>query len=255
MPSWPRLPKARNWYRSVSDAMARETLCLLPGMMCDGRLFAPQVDALGTDHDIVIGDITGAETMAGLADGLLAQLPDRFNLAGLSMGGIVAQEMARKAPGRVMRLALLDTSFGADSDRRKAIRDDQIARARAGGLRELFLTEMKPHYLAEANSADTDLNGLFLDMAMILGPDVFARQSLALRDRPDQTGTLSGFAGPSLVLCGAEDRMCPPVIHEQMAALLPDADLVIVEGAGHITTLEAPDAVNAALAAWLARPA
>lgn len=233
--------------------MSRETLCLLPGMMCDGRLFAPQVEALAADHDIVIGDITGADTMSALAELLLESLPDRFNLAGLSMGGIVAQEMVRKAPGRVMRLALIDTSFGPDSDRRRAIRDDQIARVRSNGLEAVFIAEMKPHYLAPSNAEDTKLNALFLDMAMALGPDVFERQSLALRDRPDQSETLRGYAGPSLVLCGAEDRMCPPAIHERMAAMLPDADLVIVEGAGHITTLEAPAAVNAALGAWLTR--
>lgn len=233
--------------------MSRETLCLVPGMMCDERLFAPQVEALGADHDMVIGDITGADTMSALADILLESLPDRFNLAGLSMGGIVAQEMVRKAPERVMRLGLIDTSCGPDSDQRRAIRDQQIARVRSDGLEAVFIAEMKPHYLAVANAGDERLNGLFLDMALALGPDVFERQSLALRDRPDQTETLRGYAGPSLVLCGAEDRMCPPVIHEQMAALLPDADLVIVGGAGHITTLEAPEAVNAALAAWLTR--
>jgi len=233
--------------------MNRETLCLVPGMMCDGRLFAPQVEALGADHDIVIGDITGADTVSALAESLLEGLPDRFNLAGLSMGGIVAQEMARKAPERVMRLGLMATSYRPDSDKHRAYRDAQIASVRAGGLRDLFVSEMKPRYLAEANRSDAGLNTLFVEMALALGPDVFERQSLALRGRPDQTGTLSGYTGPSLVLCGAEDRMCPPAIHEQMAALLPDAELVIVEGAGHIATLEAPAAVNAALGAWMTR--
>jgi len=234
--------------------MDRETLCLLPGMMCDERLFAPQIAAREGEYDIVVGDISGADTIGALADALLGRLPERFNLAGLSMGGIVAQEMVRRAPGRVMRLALLDTSFGPDSGRRRAIRDDQIARVRAEGLEAVFIAEMKPHYLAAANAGDTRLNALFLDMAMALGTDVFIRQSKALRDRPDQTETLRGFAGPALVLCGAEDRMCPPKIHEQMTRLLPNAELTVIEGTGHISTLEAQGAVNAALAAWLARP-
>ncbi|MBO6637760.1 MAG: alpha/beta fold hydrolase [Roseitalea sp.] len=235
--------------------MPRETLCLLPGMMCDARLFAPQRTALGGLCDIVIGDIGGADTISGLADALLAELPHRFNLAGLSMGGIVALEMARKAPGRVMRLGLLDTSFGPEAGHRKARRDDQIGRVRAGGLRDVLVAEMKPYYLAAGHTGEAALNTLFVDMAMQLGPDVFIRQSLALRDRPDQSETLRRFNGPALVLCGREDRMCPPAIHEQMAALLPDAELVIIEDAGHITTLEAPEAVNAALDAWLMRPA
>lgn len=235
--------------------MGRETLCLVPGMMCDARLFTPQIAALEDEHDIVIGDVGGADAMDALADALLERLPERFNLAGLSMGGIVAQEMVRRAPDRVLRLGLLDTSFGPDSDRRRALRDDQIARVKAGGLRDLFIAEMMPHYFAAAHADDPALNRLMVDMAMELGPDVFTRQSLALRDRPDQTETLRTFAGPALVLCGSEDRMCPPDIHRQMAALLPRADLVILEGAGHITPLETPDLVNAALSAWLARPA
>lgn len=234
--------------------MNRETLCLMPGMMCDERLFAPQMAAFGNDYDIIVGDISGADTMGALAETLLDRLPERFNLAGLSMGGIVAQEMVRRAPGRAMRLALLDTSFGSENDRRRAIRDEQIVRVRDRGLEAVFIAEMRPHYLAAANAGDKGLNALFLDMAMALGPEVFVRQSTALRNRPDQTETLRGFAGPALVLCGAEDRLCPPTIHEQMAELLPNAKLLVIEGAGHISTLEAPDAVNAALAAWLGRP-
>ena len=89
---------------------------------------------------------------------------------------------------------------------------------------------------------------------MDVGAEAFIAQSLALRDRDDQSVALGSYAGPVLVLCGAEDRLCPPGRHHEMAALLARSELVLVPGAGHIATLENPAVVNAAMERWLARP-
>lgn len=236
--------------------MAQELpLVLLPGMMCDARLFAPQVEALGGDREILVPPPGGQASMDAMARDLLAGLPfPRFALGGLSMGGILAMAMAAQAPDRVERLALLDTNHRADAPDRRVVRERQMARARAGALRAVIVDEMKPNYLAARSRSDAALLDLLLDMAESLGPEAFVSQSLALRDRPDRHDVLRAFGGPVLVLCGAEDRLCPPERHREMAALCADAAaLVIVEGAGHISTLERPEAVNAALAAWLAR--
>jgi pimeloyl-ACP methyl ester carboxylesterase len=224
-------------------------------MMCDARLFAPQVAALADLAQITVGDLTRAESVPALAAGLLAEAPPRFALAGLSMGGIVAMEMAKQAPERVVRLALLDTNPRAEAEDRRAARRPQIERALRGGLRDVLAEEMKPLYLAEANRGDRALLRLLLDMALALGPEAFARQSRALRDRPDQRAALARYPGPALALCGAEDRLCPPERHAEMAALAPRGRLEIVAGAGHLPTLERPDAVNAALRRWLTEDA
>lgn len=228
-----------------------EPLVLLPGMMCDGRLFAPQVAALAERADVTVGDITAHDSMEALADAVLAAAPKTFALGGLSMGGIVALAIVARAPQRVTRLALLDTNHRPDPPERRPVRDRQIADVQSGLLREVLIEEMKPNYLGEASARDRALLDLIARMGDDLGPEVFIRQSIALRDRPDRTEALRAFPGPTLVLCGAEDRLCTPERHREMATLAQRPTLTIVEGAGHLSTLEAPERVNAALATWL----
>ncbi len=225
-------------------------LVLLPGMMCDARLFAPQTAALSGQRVVHHAPIGGQATMRDLAAQVLAAAPPRFALAGLSMGGIVAMEVLRQAPHRVDRLALLDTNPLAEVPEVQALRGPQIKAVAQGELARIMRDEMKPNYLA-----DTPQRGAILDlcmaMALDLGPDVFVRQSCALRDRPDQSATLRAFKGPALILCGRHDIPCPPARHELMHQLMPHARLEILDGAGHLTTLEAPTAINTALTTWL----
>jgi pimeloyl-ACP methyl ester carboxylesterase len=188
--------------------------------------------------------------MAELARDVLRVAPPRFALAGLSMGGIVAMEVLAQAPDRVDRLALLDTNPRAEAPEVQARRGPQIERALSGGLRAVIRDEMKPNYLADGPDRQAILD-LCMDMALSLGSRVFARQSRALRDRPDQTATLAAFRGPALVLMGAEDRLCPRDRHDQMHALMPQSRLVIIDGAGHLPTLERPNETIAALRRWL----
>ena len=223
-----------------------EPLVFLPGMMCDARLFQPQMDALGG----VCLPIDGADTMHALAETVLAGAPDRFALAGLSMGGIVAMEVVRQAPERVTRLALMDTNPLAETDTVKARRGPQMDKVRAGGLSGVMRDEMKPNYLADTPNRAAILD-LCMEMALDLGPEVFLRQSTALMNRPDQSETLKAFKIPALVLCGRHDALCPVHRHELMAGLLPKATLTIIDGAGHLPTLETPDQTTAALTAWL----
>lgn len=228
-------------------------LLLLPGMMCDARVFAPQIEALGGGRDVRVGDIGRHDSMAAIAAGLLDELPwRRFAVAGLSMGGIVAMAMLARAPERIERVALLDSNHRAEPPERRPVRDRQIAASEAGGLRAVIVDEMKPHYLARRGRRNAKLLDTLVAMAEALGPTVFARQSRALRDRPDYGGPLSAYGGPMLVLCGAEDRLCPPERHREIAALRAGAALVVVPEAGHISTLEQPAAVTAALRDWLA---
>jgi pimeloyl-ACP methyl ester carboxylesterase len=219
-------------------------------MMCDARLFAPQIAALSHDRAIHIAPLTAHDTTAALAAEVIAQAPPRFALAGLSMGGIVAMEIMAQAPARVTRLALLDTNPCAELPEVQARRAPQIAAAAAGDLARVMRDEMKPNYLAESPEKQAILD-LCMDMALTLGPEVFIRQSIALRDRPDRQDTLRGLTVPTLVLCGAEDRLCPPARHHLMHALIPGSDLAILSGAAHLPTLEQPQRTTAALRDWL----
>ena len=225
-------------------------LLLLPGMMCDARLWAPQVAAFSHERAVMCAPLI-EETTAVMAGAVLSHAPPRFALAGLSMGGIVAMEIVHRAPGRVERLALLDTNPLAERPEIAAKRGPQIAAARAGRLREVMRDEMKPNYLAPGEGRAAVMETV-MAMALALGPAAFETQSRALMARPDRTGALRGYPGPALVLCGAHDALCPVERHEMMAALLPRAVLAVVPGAGHLPTLEQPDATNAWLARWLA---
>ncbi|MEM1038372.1 MAG: alpha/beta fold hydrolase [Pseudomonadota bacterium] len=229
----------------------RETLIFLPGMMCDARLFAPQIAALGDAYNIIVPDLV-APSIDTMAAGVLEAVgAETFNLAGLSMGGIVAMEIIRQARHRVARLALLDTNHLADAPARYEIRNRQIKDVKNGRLRDVIVEEMKPAYLAEANRSNQTLLDLLIDMAMEVGEQAFIAQSTALRDRVDQTEMLQTFHAPALVLCGAEDSLCPPDRHQQMSNLLPNARLQILDDCGHISTLEAPSSVTTALQLFL----
>lgn len=225
-------------------------LLLLPGMMCDARLFAPQVEALSVRGPVTVGDISASDCIATLAEALLADAPPLFALGGLSMGGIVAMEMIRQAPERIAKLCLMDTNPMAEADNMKARRGPQIAKAQAGQLDHVMRDEMKPNYLTEGPQRAGILD-LCMEMALDLGADAFVRQSVALRDRRDQCDTLRGVTVPTLVLCGREDRLCPVARHTLMHELVKGSALEIIEGAGHLPTLEQPQHTTAALIRWM----
>ncbi|MGB1961429.1 MAG: alpha/beta fold hydrolase [Candidatus Puniceispirillaceae bacterium] len=227
-----------------------EPLVLLPGMMCDARLFAPQIAKFSSARGVMVAPLTGDKSFAGLAQSFLRHAPPRFALAGLSMGGIAAMEIIRQAPERISRLALLDTNPLVDPTDRAKQRNEQMRRVAGGSLQQIMRDEMKPHYLAKSPNRDAVLD-LCMDMALALGADVFITQSCAVRDRPDQCETLRGVKVPTLILCGAEDRLCPVERHQMMQGLITGAELVVIDKAGHLPTIEQPQSTNEALEQWL----
>ncbi|MEO9824914.1 MAG: alpha/beta fold hydrolase [Paracoccaceae bacterium] len=226
-----------------------QTLVFLPGFMCDRRLFAPQIAHFGEDVECIT-KIVAKSTIGQMADAVLATAPERFALAGLSMGGIIALEIMARAPSRVTRLALMDTTPMADAPANRDIRNRQIEDVHKGRLDTVMRDELKPAYLVDGPGKPAILETC-MEMARTLGPDVFEQQSLALRDRLGLEDVLPTITVPTLVLCGAQDRLCPPERHRAMNAAIAHSKLKLISGAGHLPTLEQPEATSAALAAWL----
>ena len=230
-----------------------EALVLLPGTMSDARLFGPQIAELSAEMAVMVAPVTQGERVEEIASGLLDLMPKRFALAGLSLGGIVAMEIMRRAPDRVARIALMNTSPLAETPVVAANREPQIVKARSGRLDEVMREQIKPSSLAPGPYRGEVLD-LAMDMARALGPEVFIRQSRALQRSKDQQVTLRKCKVPALVLCGAYDATYPVKRHEFMAELIPYAHLCVLENAGYLPTLEQPDETTAALRAWLKQP-
>ena len=225
-------------------------LVLLPGMMCDARLFTPQIAAFSNERAVHVAPLTQHSTMAALAQSVLKNAPPYFALAGLSMGGLVAMEIMRHAPERVTHLALIDTNPKAELPEVSARREPQIAKVRNGQLRSVMRDEMKPNYLSDGPNQGAILD-LCMAMAESLGPEVFERQSRAVQQRNDQQETLGKVQVPTLIMCGEDDSLCPPQRHQLMHELVKNSTLRIILGAGHLPTLEQPERSTEALKNWL----
>jgi pimeloyl-ACP methyl ester carboxylesterase len=232
--------------------MSEDALVLIPGLNCTGTLFEPQIARFAPERKILVADHTQDQSVAAIAERLLASAPDRFALAGLSMGGYVAFEVLRQAPARVTRLALLDTSARPDTDEARENRRNLIELARRGQFDEVH-ARLWPRLVAPNHQTDKSLEDLVLGMMHDTGPDAFVRQQTAIMGRPDSRPLLPSIEIPTLLLVGAEDVITPPEIAREMAEAIEWASLVIIPGAGHLSSLEAPDPVGEAMQEWLSR--
>lgn len=230
--------------------MSKPELMLIPGLLCTEILWTAQIAAFRDSHTITIADHRQDDTIPAIAQRILKTAPDRFSLSGLSMGGYIAMEIWRQAPERVERLALLDTRSSTDSDAERQRRHDFIALAEKGrftGIHERLM----PLFIHEDRLQDRELVGAVTRMAEDTGKQGFIRQSRALLDRADTADVLRTVTVPTLVLCGRQDALTPVAMHEAMAECVPGAKLTIIEDCGHLSTMERPDAVNAAMREWL----
>jgi pimeloyl-ACP methyl ester carboxylesterase len=229
--------------------MAGPARLWLAGHMCDARLWTNVRGGEGPlDLD---GDLTQDDTIIAMAARALDQVDGPIIPIGFSMGAIVALMMAWLSPERIAGLVLASTNCTADLAERSAVRLSQQAQVRAGGLERVVKDELKPLYLAPCNRGNTDLLDLTLSMALDLGPEVFIRQSEALRTRPGQCEILDTWEKPVLIVSGADDTLCPPAWHEAMAARCATAQLVTLPATGHLTPLESPELFQLALHNWL----
>jgi len=225
-------------------------LVMIPGMMCDERIFAPQIEELVSKRSVHIADISKHDNISDLAADVLSNAPPKFCLVGHSMGGIVAMEICAQDPKRIEKLVLIDTNPLAELEEVKLKREPQISDALSGKLVNVIRDEMKPNYLASSENQDIILN-ICLEMALSLGPKVFINQSRALQTRADQQSNIQSINIPVLIMCGSEDKLCTVERHEMMHNMISNSELKIINNAGHIPTLEQPSETTEVLKEWL----
>jgi pimeloyl-ACP methyl ester carboxylesterase len=230
-------------------------LVLLPGLVCDSAVWAPQIQSLSARVDCHVVDYGLLDSIGAMAQHVLDTAPSpTFALAGHSMGGRVAMEMLRRAPERVHHLALLDTGThplaeGQAGAKEKAGRLALLELAQTQGMRAMAAQWARP--MVHPSRHGTPLFDDVLDMLERSSAEHFAAQVKALLSRPDAAPVLPTITCPTLVLTGREDLWSPPEQHAQMAEAIAGAQLCIVEQCGHMSTLERPEVVSAAFAHWL----
>jgi len=231
----------------------KQPLLLIPGLLCNEELWRHQIDHLGDVADITVADLSHDDSIPDMAERVLENAPDRFALAGLSMGGYVAQEIMRRMPERVTKLALIDTSARADTNDQHARRAELIKQVEkvapswfTGVTKRLLPMLVHPNRLH-----DHELVAVIKEMAKGIGRDGYIRQQRAIMNRPDGVPDLDAIACPTLVICGRQDELTPPKVHEEIVRHVPGARLVIIEDCGHLAPLEQPHAVTAVLRYWL----
>lgn len=228
-----------------------EPLVLIPGLNCTADLYAPQWPALAPGRMILVTDHRADETLSAIVSRLLAAAPPRFALCGLSMGGYIAFEVMRQAPERVTRLALLDTSAKPATPETNQPREQMIALAEKGAF-DNVTTLLWQRLVAPSRLTDEALRLRVRQMAEEVGPDGFIRQQRAIMGRPDSRPVLAGIAVPTLVLVGEEDLITPVAEAREIAeGIGAAARLQVVPGCGHLSTIEAPEALTRELVDWL----
>lgn len=232
---------------------------LLPGLICDQTVWQQQIDALSDIAECTCPGYGSLDSLPAMAEAALRMAPERFSVAGHSMGGRVALEIYRRAPDRVVRIALLNTGYlplaaGNAGEQESQKRNELVAIAKSKGMRAM-LAQWLPPMIDSRRINDAALINAIIEMMSRKTPEIFAAQQRALLARPDATPVLEQVRCPAALITGREDGWSTPAQHAAMAAKIPGGQLVIIPDSGHMSTMEQPEAVSAALRAWLAQTA
>jgi pimeloyl-ACP methyl ester carboxylesterase len=231
--------------------MAGLPIVFVPGLLCTGRIYEHQLQHLGQTHPVLLANHWSHASMAEIAKSILDIAPEKFALAGTSMGGYVAFEIMRQAPDRVAKLVLLSTSAKPDTPERSEGRRKLVAAVRQEGVRTAVKT-MWPNLVHPARHEDLPLQTAFNDMADQLGVDAFARQIDAIIGRADSRPDLPKIKVPTLVVAGAEDKLITPDNSKEIADGIPGARLETVEHCGHMGMIERPETYTHLLGEFVA---
>lgn len=226
-------------------------IVLVPGLLCSPRVYAEQIPELWRLGPVTVADHTRDSSMADIAGSILAAAPPRFALAGISMGGYISFEIMRQAPERVAKLALLDTQARPDLPEQSEKRRSLITLTERGKFAQIA-DMLLPTLVHRSHRNDEGLRRQVRLMAEETGPEAFIRQQTAIIHRADSRPTLASIRCPTLVLVGDGDELITPDKSAEIAAGIQGARMVTIANAGHLTTIEQPQAVTQALVEWLA---
>ena len=230
------------------------TLVFIPGLLCTSALFQAQIDALDATHKIMIADTTGLDNISAMSERILEQTVGPLILFGLSMGGYIAMETARLDSSRVQGLGLFSTGARADTEDRRKMRNELIRLSAIGKFKGVT-PRLLPKFLSPRALQNEQLTNTVMHMAETVGQHNFALQQQAISNRIDQRPHLPSYTGPSCVVCGDIDELTPPELSVEMAELLPDCELKLLEATGHLSVIEAPGACLAAMQNLIRRAA
>lgn len=228
----------------------RTPFLLVPGLVCSARVYVHQIPVLWQHGPVVVADHTQGDSMQTIARSILANAPPRFALVGFSMGGYLSFELWRQARDRIVRLALIDTSARPDTPEQTHFRRQRVSQAQDGHFGEV-LDQQFPLLVHRSRHNDTAMRAMMRAMAENeYGVATFARHQNAIIHRPDSRPDLPSIRCPTLVVVGDSDQVAVPAAAEEIAKSIPGARHVVVPECGHMSILERPDAVNAALQEW-----
>ncbi len=230
--------------------MPRPTLVMLPGLLNTRRLFERQIADLADLVDVMVPELHRHDSLAAMAEAVLALAPPTFALAGFSLGGYVSFEILRRAASRVERLALIDTQATPDTPETTARRRGFIQQTRLGRFHGVQ-PSLLPTIIHPGRLADSAIVQPILDMAQDVGAEGFEREQTAIMARPDSRPLLVEIDVPTVVIVGRQDQATPLSRAQEMAADIANARLVVIEECGHMSPLERPAEVSAALRRWL----
>jgi pimeloyl-ACP methyl ester carboxylesterase len=228
----------------------RPTILLLPGLLCDASVWTAQAEALRPHAPVLVTDFSEHDSLKAMARSALAMVEGPIIAIGHSMGARVAMEMVHLAPERIVKLALIDTGIDSRKDGEEAKRQVLVDLAFDAGMGALADRWLPPMVHAD-RVEDRALLGPLKEMVLRATPEQHQRQIRALLNRPNLVPRLAGITCPTLVMVGRQDRWSPLAQHEEMAARIPNAELVVIEDSGHMTLLEQPEQVSDALLRWL----
>ena len=219
-------------------------IVLIPGMMCNHDVFSNQINALKNFFNVIVKEFNEHRDIELGVKNLASNLPSKFHLLGHSMGGIVAMEFVRQHSKRVLSLALLNTNPYEEKEEQKDRRNKILKELDTLDLISLMRSDYISRYFPDDCRDKNILIQKCVDMASTLDKKVFYNQSVALRDRKDQTAILEDLNCKTLLICGERDKMCPVSYHSDMNKMIKNSDLIVLEGVGHMPTLECPHKLN-----------
>ena len=228
------------------------TLVFIPGLLCTSALFQAQIDVLERTHKIIIADTTGLNSISAMSARILTQTDGPLILFGLSMGGYIAMETVRLDASRVYGLGLFSTGARADTEDRRKMRNELVRLSSIGKFKGVT-PRLLPKFLSPRAMQSEQLTKTVMHMAETIGQQNFALQQQAISNRIDYRPHLPSYSGPSCVVCGGVDELTPPHLSIEIAELLPNCDLKLLEATGHLSTMESPEACLAVMQSLIER--